>query len=84
MASPQSEKDCLLVSLELVDGINPTVCTQPYLPLIMVVISDDCLCLFVGHRMAELLHFAACLCESVSLFVPSDSTVGRDPLKCDG
>ena len=71
------------MSLELVDWIDTTVCTQPSLPLVPVVVADDGLRLSVGHGVAELLHSAACLGESISLFVPSDPTVRRDPLEFD-
>ena len=81
VARPQSEENCLLVSLELVDLVSITLCTQPSLPLGSKLVVDDGLCLPIGHRVAELLHFAACFGESISFFVPHDPTVRRNPLE---
>ena len=83
MASSQSEEDCLLVSLELVDGIHTIVCTQPSLPLVPVLVSYDGLGLSVGHGVIELFHPAACLGKRISLLISSNSTVRGDPLECN-
>ena len=83
VACPQSEENCLLVPLELVDLVTIILCTQPSLPLGLKLVVDDGLGLPVGHGVTELLHFAACLGESISFFVSHDPTVRRNPLECD-
>ena len=83
VARPQSEENCLLVSLELVDLVSIILCTQLFLPLGSKLVVDDGLGLPVGHGVTELLHFAACLGESISFFVSHDPTVRRNPLECD-
>ena len=83
VASPQSEEGCLLVSLELVDWISTTLCIQSSLPLGPEMIVDDGLGLPVGYWVAELLHFAACLGESISVLITLDPKVRWNPLECN-
>ena len=61
MASPQSEEGGLLVPQQLVDGINITADTHPTFPLGTEVAVDASFGLSVGHWVAKLLYFAACL-----------------------
>ena len=75
----QSEEDCL----DQMNWVNTTLRTQPSLPLGPELIVDDGLRFTVGHGVTELLHFAASLGESISLFVASDPTVRWYPLECN-
>ena len=61
MAGPQSEEDCLLVPLELVDWISTIFCTRPSLPLGPVLVVDASLGLPVSNKVTEMLFYAACL-----------------------
>ena len=83
VACPLPEEDCLLVPQELVEEVNTALCTQDSLPLGLVSVVDHSFSLSVGLLVAQLLHFAACLGESISLLISSNLTVRCDPLICD-
>ena len=70
--------------MELVGRANVTLRTQLSFPLGLTSVVDDDFRLFVGDWMAELLHFTACIGESIGLLIARDPTVEWNPLSCDG
>ena len=59
----------------MVDRVVVAVCALFPLPLIPVVVFDDCFRFSVGHGMVELFHFAACFGEGIRLLVPWNATM---------
>ena len=60
VAGPRPEEDCLLVPLELWIGSAPLSAPSLLFQGLELVVEDG-LGLSVGHGVAELFHFAACL-----------------------
>ena len=60
---------------QLVDGVNITADTHVTLPLGAEMAMDESFSLSVGHWVAKLLHFAACLGQGVCAVISSNPTV---------